>query len=66
LEGDWRECEVEDKMEEKLGLVGVRAYRDRGVDSPVTIGEYQAAYKKGYGCEDHVFLLNSILQHGLL
>jgi hypothetical protein len=34
-------------------------------DKHSKISEYQAAYKKGYGCEDHVFLLNSIIQNGL-
>jgi len=31
-------------------------------DKNGTISHYQAAYRKNYGCEDHVFVLNSILQ----
>jgi len=34
-------------------------------DSNNKISEFQAAYKKGTGCEDHVFTLNSILQNHL-
>ena len=26
---------------------------------------YQAAYRRGMGCEDHIFTLNSVLQHNL-
>jgi hypothetical protein len=26
------------------------------------ISDYQAAYRKGYGCEDHIFVLNAVLQ----
>jgi len=29
------------------------------------ISEYQAAYRKGYGCETHIFTLNAILQSNL-
>jgi hypothetical protein len=34
-------------------------------DSNKTISEYQAAYKKGTGCEDHVFTLSAIIQNQL-
>jgi hypothetical protein len=41
LEGDWREGEVEDKMEGEAWVGGSEGfgytYRDRGVDSPVTV-----------------------------
>jgi len=30
-----------------------------------TISDYQAAYKKGTGCQDHVFVLNSVIQYHL-
>jgi hypothetical protein len=26
------------------------------------VSDYQAAYRKGYGCEDHLFVLNAVLQ----
>jgi ABC-type uncharacterized transport system YnjBCD ATPase subunit len=34
-------------------------------DENKKISEYQAAYKKGTGCEDHIFTLNAILQNHL-
>ncbi|OXA43511.1 Neuroligin-2 [Folsomia candida] len=29
------------------------------------VSQFQAAYRKGMGCEDHIFVLNSILQNNL-
>lgn len=31
----------------------------------MVISDYQAAYKKGSGCMDHIFVLNSALQHNV-
>jgi hypothetical protein len=59
-----RKTTIEDSMLD--GEFDFQEFNLRGFcwcDSNKTISEFQSAYKKGTGCEDHIFTLSAIIQN---
>jgi hypothetical protein len=47
-------------------LTSLMTYRlDEWCEKHKKLSEFQAAYRKGVGCEDHVFVLNSVIENHL-